>query len=44
MFGERYYEDGSDDQIEENPDLNLNLLKDKDVSDSVEGDFETEIH
>lgn len=30
--------------MEENPDLNLNLLKDKDVSDSVDGDFETEVH
>ena len=43
MFGEKYYEDASDRDMEENPDLNLNLLQDKDVSDSVDGDFETEM-
>lgn len=44
MFSEKYYEDVSDQDMEENPDLNLNLLQDKDVSDSVDGDFETEVH
>lgn len=44
MFSEKYYEDGSDNDLEANPDLNLNLLNDKDVEDSVDGDFETEVH
>lgn len=44
MFSEKYYEDGSDNDMEANPDLNLNLLNDKDVEDSVDGDFETEVH
>lgn len=44
MFSEKYYEDGSDNDFEANPDLNLNLLNDKDVEDSVDGDFETEVH
>jgi hypothetical protein len=44
MFSEKYYEDDSDQDMEANPDLNLNLLQDKDVEDSVDGDFETEVH
>ena len=44
MFSEKYYEDASDQDMEADPDLNLNLLQDKDVSDSVDGDFETEVH
>ena len=42
-FNDKYYEKNSDQDVEINPDLNLNLLQDKDFEDSVDGDFETEM-
>ena len=41
-FNETYYEN-PDEDIVPDPDLNLNILKDKDLDSSVDGDFETEI-
>jgi hypothetical protein len=42
-FNDKYYEDGQDEEIEVDADLNVNLLKDKDFESSVDGDFEGEI-
>jgi hypothetical protein len=41
-FNEKYY-DHEQDEMEVDPDLNVNLLKDRDFEESVEGDFEEEV-
>ena len=41
-FGERYY-DVNEHEMEVDPDLNVNFLKDKDFDESVDGDFEQEV-
>lgn len=42
-FNERYYDQQDDAEVEIDPDLNINLLKDKDFESSVDGDFEAEV-
>lgn len=42
-FNEKYYDQNEDQEVEVDPDLNVNLLKDKDFESSVDGDFEDEI-
>jgi hypothetical protein len=42
-FNEKYYENEGDEEMVVDPDLNINLLKDKDFESSVDGDFENEV-
>ena len=42
-FNDKYYEAEGDQEMEVDPDLNVNLLLDKDFESSLDGDFETEI-
>lgn len=42
-FNEKYYDQNDDAEVEIDPDLNINLLKDKDFESSVDGDFEAEV-
>ncbi len=41
-FNDKYYED-VDEHLEVDPDLNVNLLQDKDYESSVDGDFDNEV-
>jgi len=42
-FNEKYYNHNDDAEIVVDPDLNVNLLKDKDFESSVDGDFEEKL-